>query len=115
MFLSFGSAVIGPEMFLQALSIARNLDHPTRHITTANFDLKDLGVTGDDWRGVMLRRCCEERDIRTDGRKFPGTRPAPTASPTRRRAAGPSTAVCRGTRRRNAPWPSPTRRAAASA
>lgn len=42
-FLNFGSAVIGPEVFLKALSIARNLGHPTRHITTANFDLKDLG------------------------------------------------------------------------
>lgn len=42
-FLNFGSAVIGPEVFLKALSIARNLGHPTRHITTANFDLRDLG------------------------------------------------------------------------
>ena len=42
-FLNFGSAVIGPEVFLKALSIARNLGHPTFHITTANFDLKPLG------------------------------------------------------------------------
>lgn len=31
------------EVFLKALSIARNLGNPTNHITTANFDLKDLG------------------------------------------------------------------------
>ena len=42
-YLNFGSAVIGPEVFLKALSIARNLGYPTYHITTANFDLKDLG------------------------------------------------------------------------
>ena len=42
-FLNFGSAVIGAEVFLKALSIARNLGYPTFHITTANFDLVDLG------------------------------------------------------------------------
>ena len=42
-FLNFGSAVIGPEVFLKTLSIARNLGYPTFHITTANFDLIDLG------------------------------------------------------------------------
>ena len=42
-FLNFGSAVIGAEVFLKALSIARNLGYPTFHITTANFDLIDLG------------------------------------------------------------------------
>lgn len=42
-YLNFGSAVIGPEVFLKALSIARNLGYPTFKITTANFDLKDLG------------------------------------------------------------------------
>ncbi len=42
-FLNFGSAVIGAEVFLKALSIARNLGYPTFHITTANFDLRDLG------------------------------------------------------------------------
>ena len=41
--MNFGSGVIGPEVFLKALSIARNLGHPTREITTANFDLIDLG------------------------------------------------------------------------
>jgi len=42
-FMNFGSAVIGPEVFLKALSIARNLGYPTYNITTANFDLIDLG------------------------------------------------------------------------
>ena len=42
-YLNFGSGVIGPEVFLKALSISRNLGHPTFHITTANFDLKPLG------------------------------------------------------------------------
>jgi hypothetical protein len=41
-FLNFGSAVIGPEVFLKALSIARNLGYATFDITTANFDLKPL-------------------------------------------------------------------------
>lgn len=42
-FLNFGSGVIGPEVFLKALSIARNLGYPTFDITTANFDLLNLG------------------------------------------------------------------------
>ena len=42
-FLNFGSGVIGPEVFLKALSIARNLGYHTFNITTANFDLVDLG------------------------------------------------------------------------
>ncbi|MCL1854329.1 MAG: hypothetical protein FWF86_01235 [Clostridia bacterium] len=42
-YMNFGSAVIGPEVFLKALSIARNLGFPTFEITTANFDLVDLG------------------------------------------------------------------------
>lgn len=42
-FLNFGSGVIGPEVFLKALSICRNLGYPTFRITTANFDLIDLG------------------------------------------------------------------------
>ncbi len=41
-FCNFGSAVTGAEVFLKALSIARNLGHPTFDITTANFDLKPL-------------------------------------------------------------------------
>ena len=42
-FMNFGSGVIGPEVFLKALSIARNLHYPTFDITTANFDLVNLG------------------------------------------------------------------------
>ena len=42
-FMNFGSGVIGPEVFLKALSISRNLGYPTFDITTANFDLIDLG------------------------------------------------------------------------
>ena len=42
-FLNFGSGVIGPEVFLKALSISRNLGYPTYSITTANFDLIELG------------------------------------------------------------------------
>ena len=42
-FLNFGSGVIGPEVFLKAISISRNLGYPTYRITTANFDLVDLG------------------------------------------------------------------------
>jgi len=45
-FCNFGSAVIGPEVFLKAVSIARNLGHPLRLFTTANFDLLRL----DDYR-----------------------------------------------------------------
>ena len=42
-YMNFGSGVIGPEVFLKALSVARNLGYPTFDITTANFDLIDLG------------------------------------------------------------------------
>ncbi len=42
-FLNFGSGVIGPEVFLKALSISRNLGYVVSDITTANFDLIDLG------------------------------------------------------------------------
>ncbi len=41
-FCNFGSAVLGPEVFLKALSIARNLGNPVRVFTTANFDLVRL-------------------------------------------------------------------------
>lgn len=41
-FLNFGSAVIGPEVFLKALSIARNLGFKIEKFTTANFDLKPI-------------------------------------------------------------------------
>ncbi|MBU0606290.1 MAG: hypothetical protein KKI08_00335 [Armatimonadetes bacterium] len=46
-FLNFGSAVMGPEVYLKALSMARNVarqdGHEIRHFLTANFDLLDLG------------------------------------------------------------------------
>jgi phosphoheptose isomerase len=41
-FLNFGSAVMGPEVFLKALSISRNLGFKVERFTTANFDLKPL-------------------------------------------------------------------------
>ncbi|MBI3662801.1 MAG: hypothetical protein HY234_07105 [Acidobacteria bacterium] len=37
-YLNWGSAVILPEVFLKAVSVARNLGTPLRSITTANFD-----------------------------------------------------------------------------
>ena len=42
-FLNFGSAVTGPEVFLKALTVARNLGYPAAPLTTANFDLLPLG------------------------------------------------------------------------
>lgn len=42
-FLNFGSAVTGPEVFLKALSIARNHGYTVKNITTANFDIIPLG------------------------------------------------------------------------
>ena len=51
-FCNFGSSVIGPEVFLKALSIARNLGNIVKVFTTANFDLISLGdyhkPVGDD-------------------------------------------------------------------
>lgn len=45
-FMNFGSAVTGPEVYLKALSMARNVAHQERltirHFTTAVFDLLDL-------------------------------------------------------------------------
>jgi len=41
-FLNFGSAVIGPEVFLKALSISRNLGFKVERFITANFDLKPI-------------------------------------------------------------------------
>jgi hypothetical protein len=37
-YLNWGSAVLLPEVFLKAVSVARNLDVPLQPITTANFD-----------------------------------------------------------------------------
>ncbi len=42
-FCNFGSSVIGPEVFLKAVSIARNLGNTVKVFTTANFDLIPLG------------------------------------------------------------------------
>ncbi len=41
--MNIGSGVTGPEVFLKALSIARNQGNPTFNITTANFDIIPLG------------------------------------------------------------------------
>jgi hypothetical protein len=50
-FIDMGSQVMGPEVFLKALSMARNLavqeGKRIRDFTTAVFDIVDLG----DWRG----------------------------------------------------------------
>ncbi|MDR6552234.1 hypothetical protein [Paenibacillus qinlingensis] len=53
-FANFGSTVTGPEVFLKALSISRNLGYPLEKITTANFDIVKLGdyhrkVGYEDW------------------------------------------------------------------
>ena len=37
--LSFGSAVMAPEVFLKALAVARSLGGPLVDFTTANFDM----------------------------------------------------------------------------
>lgn len=37
--LNLGSAVIMPEVFLKALSLARNLGHPVRNFSTVNMDM----------------------------------------------------------------------------
>jgi hypothetical protein len=37
-YLNWGSAVVLPEVFLKAVSVARNLGTSLRHMTTANFD-----------------------------------------------------------------------------
>jgi hypothetical protein len=37
--MNIGSAVILPEVFLKALTVGRNLGHPARGFTTANFDM----------------------------------------------------------------------------
>ncbi|WP_180953678.1 hypothetical protein [Bacillus sp. T33-2] len=53
-FVNFGSTVTGPEVFLKALSIGRNLRFTIQKITTANFDIVKLGnyqkkVGYEDW------------------------------------------------------------------
>jgi phosphoheptose isomerase len=58
-FCNFGSSVIGPEVFLKAISIARNLGHTVKVFTTANFDLIPLGdyrkPIGDDEQDYYYR------------------------------------------------------------
>ena len=46
-FLNYGSAVTGPEVFLKAVSITRNLGYSVEGFTTANFDIFPLG---EDYR-----------------------------------------------------------------
>jgi hypothetical protein len=45
--LNFGTAIMGPEVYLKALAMARNVAHQDgariNHFTTAVFDLQDLG------------------------------------------------------------------------
>ncbi|GAB4453716.1 MAG: hypothetical protein Kow00120_23620 [Anaerolineae bacterium] len=51
MMLSFGTAVMGPEVYLKALAMARNVaaqaGREIRHFTTAVFDLQDIGEDVD--------------------------------------------------------------------
>jgi len=37
-YINLGSAVLLPEIFLKAVTLARNLGHPLRHFTTVNMD-----------------------------------------------------------------------------
>jgi hypothetical protein len=37
--MNIGSAVLLPEVFLKALTVARNLRYPAKGFTTANFDM----------------------------------------------------------------------------
>lgn len=50
-FINYGTAVMGPEVYLKALSMARNLamqeGREIKHFTTAVFDLADLGDISD--------------------------------------------------------------------
>lgn len=53
-FMNIGTTVTGVEVFLKALSIARNLRYTVKDITTANFDVVHLGdyhkkVGYEDW------------------------------------------------------------------
>jgi len=51
-FLNFGSAVTGPEVFLKGLSIARNQGYQVKNIITANFDIISLG---NDYRNEISK------------------------------------------------------------
>jgi len=58
-YLNLGSAVILPEVFLKALSLARNLGHPAKNFTTANLDFIQHYRPGVN---------VVERPVRTGGR-----------------------------------------------
>ena len=59
-YLSYGTAIMGPEVYLKALSMARNVafqeGRTITHFTTAVFDLQDLGV---DWRHEISKNQAE--------------------------------------------------------
>jgi phosphoheptose isomerase len=75
-FCNFGSAVIGPEVFLKAISIVRNLGHEVKHFTTANFDLIPLEdyrrPIGDDQTDYYYRprKNIVNRPVAGGGRGF---------------------------------------------
>jgi hypothetical protein len=56
-YINIGSAVILPEVFLKAVSVARNLGHPLTRITTVNMDFlrqyrPDVNVVTRPTQGV---------------------------------------------------------------
>jgi phosphoheptose isomerase len=73
---NFGSAVVGPEVFLKSLSIARNLGNTVKVFTTANFDLIPLGdyrkPIGDDVPDYYYRprKNIVNRPVMLGGRGF---------------------------------------------
>ncbi len=75
-FANFGSSVIGPEVFLKAISIARNLGNTVKVFTTANFDLISLGdyrkPIGDDEPDYYYRprKNIVNRPVALGGRGF---------------------------------------------
>ncbi|MBN1673793.1 MAG: hypothetical protein JXR37_22285 [Kiritimatiellae bacterium] len=67
--LNIGSAVLLPEVFLKALTIARNLGHDVRGFTTANFDFLDMYRARTrivEWPRVLG---CRGYDVRGPHRK----------------------------------------------
>lgn len=67
--LNIGSAVILPEVFLKALTIARNLGYDVRNFTTANFDFLSLYRPKTriiDWPKLLG---CKGYDIRENHNK----------------------------------------------
>jgi hypothetical protein len=68
-FLNFGSQVFGPEVYLKALSMARNVakqeNRDIRHFTTAVFDILNLG----DWRKEGIVDYCR-REALADPRYY---------------------------------------------